>query len=85
MGASLQTALHLLLPLMKTFGIILIVLGLLGLALGSITFTQTEEVADIGPLEIQTEETKSFPIAPVASGAAVVAGIALLAVGARKK
>ncbi len=70
---------------MKTFGIILIVLGLLGFIFGTVSFTKTEEVADIGPIEIQHEQTKSFPVAPAAAGAAMVAGIALVVVGARKE
>ncbi|HEX7070761.1 MAG TPA: hypothetical protein VF190_08140 [Rhodothermales bacterium] len=70
---------------MKLIGIILIVLGILGFALGGISFTKSEEVADLGPLEIEKEETHTFPIAPIASGAAVVAGIALVVVGARQR
>lgn len=69
---------------MKIIGIILIVLGLLGFIFGGISFQQEEEVADLGPLEIEREETRTIPITPIASGAAVVAGIALVVVGSRK-
>ena len=37
---------------MKVVGIILIILGILGFVFGGISFTQSEEVADLGPLEI---------------------------------
>ena len=70
---------------MKIIGIILIVLGILGLVFGSITWTETEEVVDLGPLEIEAQQEKSFPIAPVASGAAIVAGLALVVLDTRKK
>ncbi len=70
---------------MKVVGIILIILGILGFVFGGISFTQSEEVADLGPLEIEKEETRTIPIAPIASGAAVVAGIALVVVGARQR
>jgi uncharacterized membrane protein YidH (DUF202 family) len=69
---------------MKIFGIILIVLGLLGFVFGSISWQQEEKVADVGPLEIETEETRTIPITPLASGAAVVAGIVLVVAGTRK-
>lgn len=69
---------------MKAIGVILIILGILGFVLGGVSFTQTEEVADLGPLEIEKEETRTIPIAPIASGAAVVAGIALVVVGSRQ-
>lgn len=70
---------------MKVIGIVLIILGILGFVFGGVSFTQSEEVADLGPLEIEKEETRTVPIAPIASGAAVVAGIALVAIGARQK
>lgn len=70
---------------MKIIGIILIILGLIGFVTGGFSFTQEREVADLGPLEIETEETRTVPIAPIASGAAVVAGIALVAIGSMKK
>ncbi|HMB92415.1 MAG TPA: hypothetical protein VKP65_16300 [Rhodothermales bacterium] len=70
---------------MKIIGIVLIVLGILGLVFGSITWTETKEVVDVGPLEVETTQEKSFPIAPVASGAAIVAGLALVVLDSRKK
>jgi hypothetical protein len=70
---------------MKIVGIVLIVLGILGLVFGSITWTETEEVLDVGPLEIEATQEKSFPIAPIASGAAIVAGLALVVLDTRKK
>jgi hypothetical protein len=69
---------------MKIVGIILIVLGILGFIFGSVTFTQTEEVADLGPLQIEREEERTFPIAPVASGVAVLAGIVLVVADTRR-
>jgi hypothetical protein len=66
---------------MKTFGIVLIVLGILGFLLGGISFKEEEKVAELGPLEIEKEETRTIPIRPLASGAAVIAGIALIVAG----
>lgn len=70
---------------MRILGIILILLGLLGFVLGGFSFTQSEEVADLGPLEVEREETRTVAIPAVASGAAVVAGIALVFVSTRKR
>lgn len=69
---------------MKVAGIILVVLGVLGFVFGGFSFFTTEKVADIGPIEIQKEERRSFPVTPLASGAALVAGLALVVIGARK-
>ena len=47
-------------PLMIV-GILLIVLGIGGLALRNIQWTETETVADIGPIQIQADEVKRTP------------------------
>lgn len=67
----------------KAIGVILIVLGILGFLVSGISFTTTEEVADVGPVEVEREEERSIPIGPIASGVAVVAGASLLFIGAR--
>ncbi len=69
---------------MKIIGVILIVLGILGFLFGGISFTQRETVAEIGPIEVQREETRTFPIAPIASAAALIAGIGLVIAGSRR-
>jgi hypothetical protein len=65
-------------------GIVLILLGILGFVVPRITFTQTETVVDVGPLEVQAERERSIPIPDIAAGAAVVAGIALVVAGTRR-
>lgn len=69
---------------MRILGVILIILGLLGFILGGITYTQTETVADLGPLELEAKEERTVPITPIASGTAVVAGIVLVIVDSRR-
>lgn len=62
----------------RTSGIVLIIAGVLGFIVGSVSFTTSEEVADVGPVEIEKQEENSLPISPLASGTAVIAGIALV-------
>ncbi len=69
---------------MRILGIILIILGILGFVFGGISFTQRETVADIGPIEVQREETRTIPIAPIASAAALIAGLVLVVAGSRR-
>ena len=66
-------------------GIILIVLGTLGFIYKGISYTETEEVVDLGPIEIQSENKETIPIPEILSGIAIVGGIVLVATGARKK
>ncbi|MCI0721746.1 MAG: DUF3185 domain-containing protein [Acidobacteria bacterium] len=66
-------------------GIALIVLGLIGLIYGGISYKTQKEVVRVGPLEATVEEEKTLPIPPIVGGVAVGVGVALLLVGARRK
>ena len=67
----------------KTFGVILIVLGLFGLAWGGFTYTTTEKVVDIGPIHATRDKAHNIPLPPIAGAVALIGGIVLLV--ARRK
>ena len=62
----------------KTLGLILIVLGLFGLAWGGFTYTTREKVVDIGPIHATRDKTHNVPLPPIAGAVALVGGIVLL-------
>jgi uncharacterized membrane protein YidH (DUF202 family) len=68
---------------MRMIGIILIVLGLVGLIWGGISWTTQETVVDLGPLEVNQEQRETLPLPPIAGAVLVLAGAAVL-IGARK-
>lgn len=65
----------------KTLGIILIVLGLIGLAYGGLSFTTSEKIVDIGPISASRDKTHNIPLAPIGGALALIGGIVLLAAG----
>ena len=65
-------------------GILLIIFGIFVLASEGITYTKTEKVVDIGPIQATAKHRKTIPISPIAGGAAVAAGVVLVVVGARR-
>jgi hypothetical protein len=68
----------------KALGIILVVLGVVGLAWGGFTYTTREKVVDIGPIHATRDKTHNVPLAaPIAGAIALVGGVVLL-VGSRK-
>jgi hypothetical protein len=69
---------------MKIVGIVLIVVGLISLAYGGITYTSREKVLDIGPIEATAERERTVPMPPILGGVALVAGIGLLVMGSKK-
>jgi hypothetical protein len=66
------------------FGIVLIVFGVFVLAAEGITYTKTEKVLDIGPIEATAEREKHIPISPIAGGAALAAGIIMVIAGTKR-
>jgi hypothetical protein len=70
---------------MKIIGIVLIVVGLVALAYGGISYTTREKVADIGPIELTTEQRKTVPLPPLLGGLALAGGIVLLIAGSKRR
>jgi len=62
----------------------LIVLGLVALLYGGISYTKREKVIDIGPIEATTKTRKTIPLPPVFGIVAVAGGIALWVAAARR-
>jgi hypothetical protein len=69
---------------MKVIGIVLIVLGIIGLAYGGITWTRRDKVIDLGPVEVTSEKRETLPLPPIAGGICLVVGAALVVVGGRR-
>jgi hypothetical protein len=65
-------------------GILLIVVGVIGLAVGGINYTRREKVIDIGPIEATTTKHERIPLPPIAGGLALAAGVVLLIAGNRR-
>jgi len=70
---------------MKLIGIVLIVLGVAGLAYGGLTWTTSEKVVDMGPLQVSQDKSHSLPLPPIVGGVCLVAGVLLLVSGGRQK
>lgn len=65
-------------------GVVLIVLGIAGLVVGRISYTTTEKVLDVGPLQATAEKEHTVAIPDVAGIAAIIAGGFLVFVGRRR-
>ena len=66
---------------MKVSGIILIVLGLVALIWGGISYTTRDKVLDAGPIHASIDKHHTIPLSPVAGGAALLVGFVLVAGG----
>lgn len=66
-------------------GILLIVVAILGFAVGGISFTHEKKDVDVGPVQLSHKETNTMPISPILSTIALIAGVGLVVVGVRNK
>ena len=61
------------------FGIILIVIGIIVIAYGGFaSFTTRENVAKLGPLEVNKEREHPVPVGPIVGGLCIAGGVILL-------
>jgi hypothetical protein len=66
-------------------GILLIVLGIIGFATGGISFTHQKKDVDVGAVQISHKTQDTLPLSPIFSTVSLIAGLALVVVGARAK
>ena len=70
---------------MKLAAIVLIVVGVIALAYGGISYTREKKVIDIGPIEATAKTRETIPLPPVLGAAAIIGGIVMLVAGGRKR
>lgn len=65
--------------------LVLIVVGVIVLGYGGFTsFTTKENVAKVGPVEINKSESHPVPIGPIVGGLCIVGGIIIFVTGGRR-
>jgi hypothetical protein len=70
---------------MRIAGIILVIVGLIGLFYGGITYTRSKQTVSVGPISATVRQRETFPISPVVGGIAFIAGIGLIVAGGRRR
>ena len=70
---------------MKIAAVVLIVVGVIALAYGGISYTREKKVLDIGSIQATTKTRETIPLPPVLGVAAIAGGIVLLVIGGRRR
>lgn len=69
---------------MKIIGVVLVVIGLVGLLYGGITWKRPTTIVDLGSVKVTHDKTESLPLSPLAGGLCLVAGVVLLVARPRR-
>ena len=69
---------------MKSFGVIVIVLGIIMTTMTGFNIVTHKKVADLGPVEINKEEKTPVYWSPITGGILIVVGAVLVIAGKRK-
>ncbi len=64
---------------------LLIVIGLVSLLWGGVTWTRKEKVLDLGPIEATKTERETIPMPPLVGGLLLASGVVLLLVPTRAR
>ena len=59
---------------MAILGVLLIAIGIAGLAIDNISFTERKTIVDAGPIKVTADEQRTIPIPTIAGIVAVIAG-----------
>lgn len=65
---------------MRILGVVLVVVGLVALIAGGLSWTREDKILDAGPIEISADKREGIAIPPVAGGLILAAGVLLLVV-----
>jgi hypothetical protein len=63
---------------MKTFGIVLVLLGIAVLVFGGVGYDRQTTIMDLGGVKATATEHKTIPVAPITGAIALIGGLAVL-------
>jgi hypothetical protein len=66
-------------------GVLLIILGIVGLVVGGVTYTKDKDTADLGPVDITVKEKEHVHIPPALAVVALLGGALLVVAGSRRR
>lgn len=70
---------------MRLLGIILIIAGAVALIYGGITYTRRRDTVNLGPFSATVRQKETVAIPPIAGGAVLAIGVALVLLGGRRR
>lgn len=66
-------------------GVLLIAIGIAGLVIANISFTEKKVIVDAGPLKVTADQQRNIPIPSIAGVIAIVVGAGMLFYGRKAR
>ena len=66
-------------------GVLLIILGIVGLVVGGVTYTKDKDTVDLGPIDLTVKQKDHVRIPPALAIVALLGGALLVVAGSRKR
>jgi len=70
---------------MKVLGFALVILGILALVYGGISYSRQRTVLEVGSFKATATEQKNIPLSPIVGGIVLVIGVVLLVVPRKRR
>ena len=70
--------------MLRLIGLVLLVAGIAGLAVGTFEYTRKKDVVKLGPIEVQAKDKETVTVPPLAAAGVAAVGL-VLALAGRKK
>ena len=68
----------------RVLGIILIIIGVIGLVWGGVSWVRRRDTVSVGPVSVTATQREHIPVPPVVGAVCLIAGAALLIAGGRR-
>jgi len=71
--------------MLRVIGLVLLVVGIVGLAVGTFQYNRRKDVLNVGPVHVQASEKETLTVPPLAAAGLAALGLVLTLAGGRKR
>jgi hypothetical protein len=70
--------------MLRVIGLVLLAVGIAGLAVGTFQYTRKKDVLNVGPVHVRADEKETVSVPPLAAAGVAALGLVLTLAGGKK-